>query len=209
MKANRLASTLLLVVAVAAHLPAQQTEADPKLLAEIRAKAEKGDTQSQSELGATFFFGNLGVPRDEVEAVKWYRKAAEQNDAWAQYNLGFCHASGRGVAKDYVEAVKWWRKAAEQNDPWAQNNLGVCYANGDGFGKDYVQTRKWWILAAAQGHAGANKALSVIEPQMRKEEISEAHRLAREFRPSKAPETTEPLTNEQLLDSRPLRPVAR
>src|SRR6266540_288567 len=112
MKANRLASTLLLVVAVAAHLPAQQTEADPKLLAEIRAKAEKGDIQSQSELGATFFFGNLGVPRDYVEAVKWWRKAAEQNDPWAQNNLGVCYANGDGFGKDYVQTRKWWILAA-------------------------------------------------------------------------------------------------
>jgi len=28
-----------------------------------------------------------------------YRKAAEQNDADAQHNLGFCYANGSGVAK--------------------------------------------------------------------------------------------------------------
>ena len=47
--------------------------------------------------------------------MKWYRKAAEQNDAKAQYNLGVCYDNGQGVAKDEVEAVKWYRKAAEQN----------------------------------------------------------------------------------------------
>ena len=53
------------------------------------------------------------MAKDEVEAVKWYRKAAEQNYAEAQYNLGCCYANGQGVAKDEVEAVKWFRKAAE------------------------------------------------------------------------------------------------
>jgi TPR repeat protein len=66
-----------------------------------------------------------GVAKDEVEAVKWYRKAAEQNDAEAQYNLGLCYANGQGVAKDEAEAVKWYRKAAEQNDADAQYNLGL------------------------------------------------------------------------------------
>ena len=65
-----------------------------------------------------------GVAKDEAEAVKWYRKAAEQNDAEAQYNLGICYANGQGVAKDEAEAVKWYRKAAEQNDAAAQCNLG-------------------------------------------------------------------------------------
>ena len=59
--------------------------------------------------------------------MKWYRKAAEQNYAEAQNNLGVCYANGQGVAKDEVEAVKWFRKAAEQNYAEAQNNLGVCY----------------------------------------------------------------------------------
>ena len=59
--------------------------------------------------------------------MKWYRKAAEQNDAMAQYNLGCCYANGQGVAKDEVEAVKWYRKAAEQNNAMAQYNLGICY----------------------------------------------------------------------------------
>jgi hypothetical protein len=47
-----------------------------------------------------------------VEAVKWYRKAAEQNYAGAQFNLGFCYANGQGVAKDNVEGYKWfsWRQ---------------------------------------------------------------------------------------------------
>ena len=82
MKANRLRWFLLfLLVSAVFQLPAQQSEADRKLLADIRAKAEKGDAQSQYELGAAFALASLGVAKDEVEAVKWYRKAAEQNYA--------------------------------------------------------------------------------------------------------------------------------
>ena len=50
--------------------------------------------------------------------MKWYRKAAEQNYAAAQYNLGFCYDNGEGVAKDYVEAYKWLLLAARQGDDW-------------------------------------------------------------------------------------------
>ena len=67
------------------------------------------------------------MAEDDVEAVKWYRKAAEQNYAPAQYNLGLCYDHGDGVAENQVEAVKWYRKAAEQNDAEAQYNLGICY----------------------------------------------------------------------------------
>ena len=53
-----------------------------------------------------------GVPEDDREAVKWYRKAADQGLALAQYNLGLAYAAGEGVPEDDREAVKWYRKAA-------------------------------------------------------------------------------------------------
>ena len=51
---------------------------------------------------------------NKAEAFNWYRKATEQGDADAQFNLGWLYENGWGVSKDYAEAVKWWQKAAEQ-----------------------------------------------------------------------------------------------
>ncbi len=98
---------------------------------------------------------------DEVEAVKWFRKAAEQNDAAAQFYLGFCYDKGQGVAQDYVEAVKWFRKAAEQNIAEAQFNLGLRYDNGQGVAKDYVEGYKWYRKAAERNDALAQYNLGV------------------------------------------------
>jgi len=156
MKAIRLGWLLLFLLGGAAlQLAAQQSEADLKLLAEIRAKAEKGDAQAQFELGYAFSFGNLAVAKDEVEAVKWYRKAAEQNLAQAQYNLGVSYANGLGVAKDEAQAVSWYRKAADQNLAQAQFNLGLRYANGQGVAKDEAEAVKWYRKAAEQNDAQA------------------------------------------------------
>ncbi len=55
-----------------------------------------------------------GVAKDNYEAVKWCRKAAEQGDALAQLHLGCCYANGCGVVRNKAEAVKWLRKAANQ-----------------------------------------------------------------------------------------------
>jgi TPR repeat protein len=156
MKANQLVLTgLFLLSAAVFQLHAQQNEADRKLMAEIRARAEKGDAQSQSALGEAFHFGTLGVTKNYAEAVKWYRKAAEQNLAEAQFNLGSCYAYGQGVTKDEVEALKWFRKAAEQNLAEAQFNLGICYAYGQGVTKDEVEALKWFRKAAEQNLAEA------------------------------------------------------
>ncbi|MDX1251456.1 MAG: sel1 repeat family protein [Gammaproteobacteria bacterium] len=54
-----------------------------------------------------------GVPKDAAEAVKWYRKAAEQGITAARINLGNMYADGRGVPKDEVQALNWYRAAAE------------------------------------------------------------------------------------------------
>ena len=66
---------------------------------------------------------------DYAEALKWYRKAAEQGYPLAQSNLGGMYANGLGVAQDYTEAVDWYRKAAEQDDPAGEVNLLVQCMN--------------------------------------------------------------------------------
>ena len=47
-----------------------------------------------------------GVLQNHKEAVKWYRKAADQGIANAQSNLGLMYDKGKGVPQDYAEAVK-------------------------------------------------------------------------------------------------------
>jgi TPR repeat protein len=95
------------------------------------------------------------VAKNEVEAVKWFRKAAEQNDPQAQHNLGYCYAHGLGVTQDFVEAVKCFRKAAEQNDAQAQCSLGTRYGKGQGVAKDEVEAVRWFRRAAEQNLAEA------------------------------------------------------
>ena len=46
----------------------------------IKERAEQGDAEAQSALGIMYDLGE-GVPEDDAEAVKWYRKAAEQGNA--------------------------------------------------------------------------------------------------------------------------------
>jgi TPR repeat protein len=107
-----------------------------------------------------------GVAKDPVEAVKWYRKAAEQGIAEAQNNLGVCFMNGEGVAKDPVEAVKWYRKAAEQGHANAQNNLGECFMNGQGVAKDLEEAAKWFQKATDQGYTNAKRRLDEVIRQI-------------------------------------------
>jgi TPR repeat protein len=131
-----------------------------------------------------------GVPQDYVEAMKWYRKAAEQNNAAAQNDLGNMYTEGQGVPQDYVEAMKWLRKAAEQGNAAAQNNLGNMYTEGQGVPQDYVQAHKWFNLAAAripasetESRAIASKSRDRVASKMTPAQVAEAQKLASEWKP--------------------------
>jgi TPR repeat protein len=56
--------------------------------------------------------GLSGLAQDHAEAVKWYRRAAEQGNVDAQATLGFRYERGQGVSKDYVLADMWLSWAA-------------------------------------------------------------------------------------------------
>ena len=56
----------------------------------------------------------IGLKQDYFEAVKWYRKAAEQGDEGAQTQLGFAYALGRGVQPNKELAKQWFSKACNK-----------------------------------------------------------------------------------------------
>jgi hypothetical protein len=147
-----------------------------------------------------------GVGQNAVQAVEWYRKAAAQGLPDAVGELGNCYLEGNGVPTDIPEGVKWTRKAAEQGFAPAQNTLGLCYSKGRGVAKDYVEAYKWFNLAAAKGGELADDAkvnLAMAERSLTPEQIAEAQRLAREFKPAKAVRQGEPPAQPSKVNSGP------
>lgn len=138
---------------------------------------------SQFSMGLMFETGD-GAPQNLKEAIRWYTMAAEQGDADAQNKLGVMYAQGKGVPQDYKEAVAWFSRAAEQGYASAQYNLGLMYANGQGVPTDYVLSYKWFNLAAAEGNENAIHNRDRIRTQMSPDQIAEAQRLSREFKPT-------------------------
>ena len=55
----------------------------PKGFKSLKALAVKGDAKAQYELGGEYYYGE-GIEKEKKEAIKWYRKAAEQGDAYGQ-----------------------------------------------------------------------------------------------------------------------------
>jgi TPR repeat protein len=90
--------------------------------------------------------------QDYAEAMRWYRKAADQGYDLAQVHTGGLYENGLGVARDYTEAIRWYRKAADQEYDLAQVHIGDLYENGLGVAPDYTEAMRWYRKAADQGY---------------------------------------------------------
>ncbi len=120
----------------------------------LKEKAEGGDAEAQGMLGFEY-----ETKQDLKEAVKWYRKAAEQGDSSTQVDLGLMYYEGRGVKQDFKEAAKWFRKAAKQGEAFSQSVLGEMYSDAQGVEQDFKEAVKWYQKAADQGDASSQSAL--------------------------------------------------
>lgn len=132
---------MILFFATASGVFAQTTN-----IVTLMLKAKSGEAEAQNALGEAYYDGK-GVTENLTEAVKWFTKAAEQENAKAQYNLGICYYYGYGVYKDYGEAEKWYTKAAEQGYAEAQNSLGYYYEEN----YSHKKAVEWYTKAAEQG----------------------------------------------------------
>ncbi len=122
---------------------------------EIKQKAEAGDAMAQAQYAQMLQFGH-GVEKDEAEALKWYQKAAESGNAYAQANMGvFCQTGSCGMKQDLAKAAEWYQKAAKQGNAYAQFYLAYLYKNGKGVDKDIKKAIDLLEQAAKGGMAKA------------------------------------------------------
>ena len=97
---------------------------DQNSLQTLIDNANKGDANAQFDLGRCYYKGE-GVPQDCNEAVKWWKKAADQGYTEAHYNLGAAYGK-LGRWQDEIESYK---QAIRIKPDYAEayNNLGVAY----------------------------------------------------------------------------------
>ena len=142
----------------------------------VLSRAKANDADAQYQLGLWYYEGgNEAVERDYAKAAEWFRKAAEQGHAGAQYKLGDCYHYGDGIAQDLsvadrqAEAVEWYRKAADSGSVEALFELGQCYERGFGVLQDLpVKDRlaaaaEWYTKAVKHGHKGAQDFLDELK----------------------------------------------
>ena len=135
--------------------------------------------------------GNVAYIRgDYATAFEKLTQAAEAGDTQAQFNLGVMYGDGLGVPQDDQQAASWFRKAAEAGHTKAQVLLGLSYQTGQGVHKDIVQAHKWLNIASAYERSKEEKKWAVeardsLASKMSPQQIAEAQKLAREWKPVK------------------------
>jgi len=162
----------------------------PTALRLARPLAAESDPRAQSTLGLLYYHGQ-GVPRDLSEALRWFRAAADRDDPTALFYLGVMFAEGQGVPQDKAEAAEWFHRAADLGEARAQYNLGLFYAQGTAGVPDNVSAHMWFNLAAAHFPASATddrdaavNYRDLVERKMTRDQIAEAQKLAREWKPN-------------------------
>ncbi len=101
-----------------------------------------------------------GANQDD-EAVRWYRKAAEQNDPEGMYLLGDMYLKGEGVTQDFAEGMTWIKRSAEAGDGNALMVYATSLERGHfGLSTDVDEARRWFEQGAANGNKAAMSRLA-------------------------------------------------
>ena len=95
-----------------------------KALEKLRPLAAQGHAAAQYNLGVMHEWGD-GVLQDNLLAVKWYRRAAENFHKDAQNSLGAMYSKGLGVEENFIKALKWFLIAGENGSEEGRKNIDM------------------------------------------------------------------------------------
>jgi len=89
-------------------------------------------------------------PRPYVKGLRAF--TAQNGNALAMAELGFCALNGRGVPCDEGTALRWYRESASRGETQAFQQMGEFVENGRaGIEKNPVEAAKWYRRAAERG----------------------------------------------------------
>ena len=132
----------------------------------------------QYNMGLMYELGR-GIGKDVNEAIRWYRKAADQGYQNAKDKLATLSDTGTILSKteikyyvdkadkyykekNFQEALKNYLIAANAGDDYAQNWVGWMYKNAEGVEQNYMEAYKWNMKSAENGNGYAMNSLGIM-----------------------------------------------
>jgi uncharacterized protein len=86
---------------------------------------------------------------DQVKAVHWLHKAAENGSLHAIYELGVCAEKGLGVERDVLTSLEWYKLASAGGMDKAMDKLGKGLLSLNDGDKNRKMEGFYWIHKAA------------------------------------------------------------
>ncbi len=139
-----------------------------QLIPKLMNDARRGDAKAQYHLGVLYQDGKV-VPKDYIQAAKYYTQAAAKGHAKAQLYLGLLYQNGKGFPKNYKQAAFLYSQAAAQGNEKAMYYLGMLHYYGKGTDKNLNEAFKWLTESASRGYSEAQKIIDEILAATRNE----------------------------------------
>ncbi|MCE9520705.1 MAG: sel1 repeat family protein [Verrucomicrobia bacterium] len=139
-----------------------EVKPDPKAaVAQFEELAKANNPVGLRKMGGVYEQGIEGVvAKDFQKAVEYYVKAAQGNDALAQFRLGSMYDTGVQLdpKSDKIEivpnagvALSYYKLAAQNKMAIASFNVGIFYEQGRGVDKDIQKAFAYYMQAAQEG----------------------------------------------------------
>jgi TPR repeat protein/uncharacterized protein (UPF0335 family) len=120
---------------------------------------KRGYVSALNDLAVLYENGD-GVEASNGQAVELLKRAAQQGDPLAMYNLALHYKDGTNdVKRDVVQAAEWFAKSAESGSVSAMVELGDALINGRGQSQNPRRGLEWLQRAADAGSVRAKLLL--------------------------------------------------
>ena len=126
----------------------------------LRRLAAKDNALAQYLVGAAYALGD-GIPRDDGEADKWFRRAVDADSSWARMigDIYFDSPAGKFRPRNIEKAIHWYERAAKGGDSYALVELGRIYEEGNHVPADPDKAFDYFTRAAEAGAVSAHDEL--------------------------------------------------
>lgn len=127
--------------------------------ANLRSQANRGDLDSQFQLGSLYFVGKPN--KDLKQAEYWWKLAADKGHAMAAVSLAYLY-TGRDNPdfNNPQQMLKYLNQSAASGNSMAQHILGNLYLRGaQGVALDINQARRLFTSACQQNYSASCTAL--------------------------------------------------
>lgn len=114
-------------------------------------RCDRGEAEGCGDLGRLYRWGDGGLERSDGAAVRLYRKACADEDAWSCVNLGYMYEKGLGVEQDYMEAARLYGLGCDGGNMRGCSNLGDVTYRGLGSVRSDRAEGLWLLRKGCEG----------------------------------------------------------